>query len=535
MKVSPAVRLCFRTGDPRTGIYARMTYALVFGDAVVTCITFACLQVAFAALAVFKVFTAALFFALVVDAFFVFTALAVARAASRNIDASVVFDFLARSAARNFFALAVSAFFVGGAVGIRRALRLRRYARIAHAVGTVSFFGLCLIRAAGCFVSHFGARFQDARSVFAFFAVIAIGIRRTFIVASITLLAVCRRSRRSLFFPFVARRCQSHIRAAVFNTGCAAQMPARRTSQTNRFVPRIGRGASRTFCRASQTFARREIQIIARVARFSNANAVLQFVSRFAFVAFVRGGAFYAICSARIAFAVIHVQILPVFACFQNAFSVNQIIGGFACQTLSFRACFTIRRQVIATAAVVVNRARSVGAGQFFTISGVFSAVDAFFIVGAICIDVACDAQSRAAGYFFVGASALFARGTNNALQFSVFGRAFERFAARSFRAGAIIFVSAVFNRAVGRARNVGAFDAFCCFPFVAQGFAESQFAVLTRRALSIFFTDNRTFAIGIICCAAQFFCSRSATRTNGNAGIPQLDAAGDDKRFGVV
>ena len=511
-----------------------MTYALVFDDAVVTCIASACLQVAFAALAVFKVFAAALFFALVVDAFFVFTALAVARAASRNIDASVVFDFLARSAARNFVALAVSTFFVGGAVGIRRALRLRRYARIAHTVGTVSFFGFCLIRTAGCFVSHFGARFQDARSVFAFFAVIAIGIRRTFIVASITLLAVCRRSRGGFLFPFVAR-CQSHIRAAVFDTGCAAQMPARRTGQTNRFVPRIGRGASRTFCRASQTFARREIQVISCIARFGNANAVLQFVSRFAFVAFVRSGAFYAICSARIAFAVIHVQILPVFACFQNAFSVNQIIGGFACQTLSFRACFTVRRQVAAAAATVVNRARSVGAGQFFAISGVFSAVDAFFIVGAIRIDVACDAQSRAAGYFFVGTSALFARGTNNALQFSVFGRAFERFAARSFRAGAIIFVSAVFNRTVGRARNIGAFDAFCRFPFVAQGFAESQFAVLTRRALSIFFTDNRTFAIGIICRAAQFFCSRSATRTNGNAGIPQLDATGDDKRFGVV
>ena len=216
------MRIFCRTVDTITVVYAGITDAFVIGFAVRCRIASACLQVAFAAFAVFKAFASALFLALVIDAFFIRAALAVARAASRFIDAGMVFDFLACTATRDFDALAFRTVFVGGAVGTCRTLRFRRRARITYAVRTVGFLGFRLVGAAGCFVPHFGAGFQDAFAVFALFTVVAVGIRRTFGIAGIALFAVGRRSRGGLLFTRFARCRQSHVGTIVFNACCSA-------------------------------------------------------------------------------------------------------------------------------------------------------------------------------------------------------------------------------------------------------------------------------------------------------------------------
>ena len=100
------MRILCRAVDTIAVVYTGIADTFVIVFTVSRCIAFACLQVAFAAFAVFKALATALFFALVIDAFFVRAALAVTRAASRFVDAGMVFDFLACAAARNFDALA---------------------------------------------------------------------------------------------------------------------------------------------------------------------------------------------------------------------------------------------------------------------------------------------------------------------------------------------------------------------------------------------------------------------------------------------
>ena len=105
---------CPGTRIRRTRINARMAYALVGIDAIVVIIAFSRLQVAFPAFAVFKAFASALFFAFVVDAFFVRFAAGIGNATIRyglaavigqrfanaagQIDALIIRTFLRRSA-----------------------------------------------------------------------------------------------------------------------------------------------------------------------------------------------------------------------------------------------------------------------------------------------------------------------------------------------------------------------------------------------------------------------------------------------------
>ena len=137
-----------------------MTDAFVGIYTVAVIVASACLQVTFPAFAVFKAFTSALFFALVVDAFFVRFAAGIGNATIRYGLATVIGQRFARAAIQ-INALIVRAFLRCAAMAVRRAFAALSARRIrfvrrtdARTCGTDFPAVACYVRARiGAFAS----------------------------------------------------------------------------------------------------------------------------------------------------------------------------------------------------------------------------------------------------------------------------------------------------------------------------------------------------------------------------------------------
>lgn len=142
-----------------------MTDAFVGIYTVAVIVASACLQVTFPAFAVFKAFTSALFFALVVDAFFVRFAAGIGNATIRYGLATVIGQRFARAAIQ-INALIVRTFLRCAAMAVRRAFAALSARRIRF-----------VRRASACSVrTHFAAVAGHIRArIGAFASAVAVG------------------------------------------------------------------------------------------------------------------------------------------------------------------------------------------------------------------------------------------------------------------------------------------------------------------------------------------------------------------------